>query len=60
MTGWMSRISIDDPDMVAKKSVGSDARIYVGQDLAGEDVELVISRIDDSETDAETPEDADA
>jgi hypothetical protein len=55
----MSQYRTDNPELVEQKSVGNDGRIYVGTDLAGEDVEICLTRTNEQE-DAETPEDADA
>lgn len=52
----MTTVTVDDPERVITKEVDGAGRIYLGKDLVGKDVELVVS-IKDGEND-ETDEDA--
>lgn len=39
----MTTVTVEDPIEVTTKTVGKNGQVYVGRDLAGEDVQLVIS-----------------
>ena len=48
----MTTVTVDDPTMVAKKEVKDDGRVYLGTDLAGKNVEVIVSEKDDAAEDS--------
>jgi len=48
----MTQVTVDNPTMVAQKEVKDDGRIYVGTDMAGKNVEVVIAESDDAAEDS--------
>lgn len=43
----MTTLTIDDPDVVAKKKVDSQGRVYLGQDWAGKPVRIIVEELDE-------------
>ena len=43
----MSQVTIDNPEMHAKKAVDSNGRVYLGNDYVGKRVRVTIEVLDD-------------
>lgn len=48
----MTEVTVRDPSMVVQKNVKDDGRIYLGTDLKGKRVEIVVSEIEQDEPEA--------
>ena len=44
---WMSQVTIDNPEIHAKKAVDSNGRVYLGADYAGKSVRVTIEVIEE-------------
>ena len=59
----MTEVSVTDPEMVVRKTVDQSGRVYLGKDLADDEVEVIVTKqedADDAENAASTPQEGSA
>jgi len=45
----MTEVKVENPDSMERKEVDGDGRVYLGRDLSGEMVEIVVTVVDSQE-----------
>lgn len=47
----MTRVVIDDPELMMSKRVGKNGQVYVGKSYAGKEIELIIASVKNTDSD---------